>query len=823
MPPVPGANRDPFHLCWHPGERALWLLALAEPAVWRIAEDGTGTEILSGAQLGLPEGFSPRYVHAHGFYFDTARRQPVWWASTYDEQASPGGHLLIAAFDGKTFAQIEQRGAVRTGGDDSFVFDPVRGVLVHLVARRVDRDEAEQQRRASLGGLGVRELGVDGAWRDVGAPLAEAGRGPTYAGWDAHRQQVILIDDSERTLGWDGHAWHEHGKFPTWPWHPYTCAVAPGSHRLLYLHAQRSSDDYTARCWELTDGGWAQRDPGVLEVFGGAAHDPERDRTYVYGPWSGPGTFQHTLGRFEGGALVPAGRAVAVLEGGRVGGPARFWGRRRPGHANYRIMDLYDARVVVSAIDGALRPEPSAPAGVAVLGDATGCLAITHAGEVHRLEPHGWSMRAGGPPDFALRVAVNAGIDGRGRVLMFGGESRTGRRLAESWLFDGERWSRLATKGAHPATIHAAVAYDAGRDAWIAVGGQLRNLRTDQATHELSAGKWRSFPSRFGESGSMEDHVEPLSLLVRDEATGLIVGVVLGHQEPSSLYVYRGEGGWERVAQLELPEAVGALAYDSERRTIVAAGPGALAEVEVGELLDAARGEQGPAPAKPAPDLAKPAKPARPARAGKAANPAAAAPAEAEIPASVWLRLVADGSDKFWFASHTGAGWSARWGRRGRTPSEKTYALGSRAAARAAYEQAVRAKLRAGYEHAAEREQVAVIPGRMSYRIALGRTGDDAFGGIPAGVTAETWPVCADCKHPMPHVASLHAHPERLPLTRHAAVVLFACAGERSGGACETWDPSAGCNAALLLTARELSRRALAARPPASTARRRRR
>ena len=65
----------------------------------------------------------------------------------------------------------------------------------------------------------------------------------------------------------------------------------------------------------------------------------------------------------------------------------------------------------------------------------------------------------------------------------------------------------------------------------------------------------------------------------------------------------------------------------------------------------------------------------------------------------------------------------------------------------------------------------------------------------------------------MPHVMTLHAHPERLPLTKRAALVVFACNGDASGGTCETWDPDAGCNAVRLLGAKALARAPLAAAP----------
>ncbi len=89
----------------------------------------------------------------------------------------------------------------------------------------------------------------------------------------------------------------------------------------------------------------------------------------------------------------------------------------------------------------------------------------------------------------------------------------------------------------------------------------------------------------------------------------------------------------------------------------------------------------------------------------------------------------------------------------------------------------------------------------------LSTRGADQFGGVPAGFSAQTWPVCRDCEQPMLSALTLYAHPERLPLRAHEAISVFLCQS------CETWQPYGGANAAVLLTKEQLEQKLR--KPPA--------
>jgi hypothetical protein len=95
---------------------------------------------------------------------------------------------------------------------------------------------------------------------------------------------------------------------------------------------------------------------------------------------------------------------------------------------------------------------------------------------------------------------------------------------------------------------------------------------------------------------------------------------------------------------------------------------------------------------------------------------------------------------------------------------------------------------------------------RRGWRFELAETGEDQFGGIPPGVSLETWPVCTNCLHPMVSVITLTAHRSRLPLRRHAGIALFVCES------CDSFEPDGGANAALLLPHQSTDR---LAHPPA--------
>ena len=256
--------------------------------------------------------------------------------------------------------------------------------------------------------------------------------------------------------------------------------------------------------------------------------------------------------------------------------------------------------------------------------------------------------------------------------------------------------------------------------------------------------------------------------------------------EPSRVVVrrYVGPGQWEPVAQLEFSGHGFALnrndagwGFDPEKREVIVAGPvdgtGSMGFVAapLSAVLDALV-------------------PARHAGAG----PAVLAPAPAQSPRSEYHLVQKDEPPgKFWFATRQGSDWTASWGRRGAGAQAKTYSFPSPAQATTDMEKKAAGKLAEGYKHAPEGAAAAALASRDAWPMKLGKKagkpGDDQLFSAPVEP-----PRCKTCTQPMAALGTFHAHPERLPLQRAAALALFQC-----NGACETWSPTSGANAVVFV------------------------
>jgi len=76
----------------------------------------------------------------------------------------------------------------------------------------------------------------------------------------------------------------------------------------------------------------------------------------------------------------------------------------------------------------------------------------------------------------------------------------------------------------------------------------------------------------------------------------------------------------------------------------------------------------------------------------------------------------------------------------------------------------------------------------------------DKFGGLPEGLPAHLWPVCANCGGPQSFGAQFEHDAERLDLGRPGRrIYLFQCGNPDTGDDCETWDAESGTNAALVV------------------------
>ncbi|MFT3712022.1 MAG: hypothetical protein QM817_30640 [Archangium sp.] len=738
LPPIPHSTANAHHLLWHPTEKKLWLLDLHGKQLWRVEKDGTGELLFRGDALGL-DSLNLAYQHASGFHFDAARKGVVWFVATYDR-------VLLFVQKNKSFVEVKLENGFTPASADVFVFDPKRNVLVHFVSTRAMSVD-ENAVREARGGTTVRELGVDGTWKDVGTPLPSARGMYTVGGWDAELGMSVLVDDAKNeTWGWNGKEWKKLGLYPFSPWQPFTAGQSPKG-GLVIVQKERGQSE-TAQIAQLEKGKWSTRDAIGLTEWGGLANG------FIAGPWFGAGTLQATLGTYDGNRILPTGRPVPQLEFGSVSGTPRFFGTRSHVRTNApKIAPLKLSTELKSS--GSLADDA-----LAHFAETAGDFSVKGDGEV-LLDGKPFAKA---PKAFVARTETNFGGDGAGTLMLVGGEVTYGsKRLTDTWRVTNGKFEQLAVTGKPPVVTNALVGFHAPSATWVVCGGRDKNYRRPNTTSTLDGKKWASFPSKLSdEKRSTPETYDTHSLLASDGVSGELL-LVRGGYFAKKIYAWRGEGKWLFVASCE-DETLTGFAWDQATRSIVAGSSTGTTTLQLGAKLDALPRPKGSKPL--APKIAK----------------------------QVWLQRDAGDAHHFWFAHLEGTGWVERWGARSPAAKLKT----KRHAKAETYAAAVQARLDAGFEHAPEKELAAVVDGRTSFRPKFGKKGDDLAGGVAPGITAKQWPHCEECKKPMTHLLTLNAHPQRLPLKKHAALSAFICNNEETAGICETWDPDYGSSAVLL-------------------------
>ncbi len=772
LPPLPKTACDTFGLLYHPVEKSLWMLDFSG-SLWRWKNEEWS--LVSNADDLMPEGYSQRYSWGLYFYWDGRRKAPVCFATGYGGTELP----VMGIWDGKRFKESIPKNAIKSSNRDALAWDAGRNVLVHFVSVR-DRDP-----RFASGTLHARELDAKGVWRDVGAAQKMSDPVDTMAGYDGSLRATVCISADGVAFAWDGSSWMTVRVEASYPWFPYATAPGPGSGAMVFAYAPRETGQWPAHVLELSKRALREKPVTTMHVSGGMAYDSDRDVTYVYGPWFGKGTLQHTLGTYARGAFAAAGRVAAGQA--PLAGPGHLFGDAgRSG--------LYWLRVApnTSRPLAELMPEP--PSNIGYATTRVGVYAVSSDGEtaVCGFGGAAFSKRAVAPKGFPTRDSTCLGADYHGdRVLLVSGApSGSGPFPKDVWLLSGRKWQKLSITGTAPALAGAALAYDAQRARWVVAGGRDKSYKEGQKTFETDEKRWKAFPTKFLNAKGKATEAKQVGLMIYDapsKQTFCLTGVY-SHE----VYVYEGEGVWRFLS-----EASEGGAYDVDARKLAwreTYGDGRVETLDLGALLDlyaASRVDAHPGKrkVKGAPENTKVAEPS--------------------VLDQVWLRYQDDRSDKVWFARLEGASFTVRFGKRGGTLQEKTTRCKSEPLAQSRYRALVKEKLGKGYENAPEGEAVAHLPGLQAWHMAGKKGTRDVWGGVPQGVPQADWPACAECKAPMIHVATFHAHPERLPLTKHAALMAFVC----GDAMCEFWDPDLGANKVLLRTARDLAKPTLKAPP----------
>ena len=178
-----------------------------------------------------------------------------------------------------------------------------------------------------------------------------------------------------------------------------------------------------------------------------------------------------------------------------------------------------------------------------------------------------WKRGAGGPP--VLQAPCMSYDPIARRVLLFGGATKNSSGWAlvnQTWAWDGQKWSKLTTRGAPSIRFRAAMTYDSRRRKTVLFGGQFfRTALADTWEFDSRTLTWtRSTASTPGAR-----HSPAMSY---DTHRG--VSVMLGSPGAGT---WEYNGSWRQVATTTTPSGYGynaEMVYDTANRRMVLHGGG---------------------------------------------------------------------------------------------------------------------------------------------------------------------------------------------------------------------------------------------------------
>jgi len=190
-----------------------------------------------------------------------------------------------------------------------------------------------------------------------------------------------------------------------------------------------------------------------------------------------------------------------------------------------------------------------------------------------RYTPHSPGARSG----HAMVYDAN-----RSRIVIFGGRrvdtsTKVQSVLSDTWIFQNNDWSQLATPNTPPARTVMGAAFDKVRDRIVMFGGNTISTdgkNTVTALHDT----WEFDGTTWTQRGSEGPKVTK-PIVVYDDATNQIL--LLGLDESSTsktdtlMYVYDGAAGtWNQVKPEGLPTCVNEafVTFDGETNSVILAG-----------------------------------------------------------------------------------------------------------------------------------------------------------------------------------------------------------------------------------------------------------
>ena len=191
----------------------------------------------------------------------------------------------------------------------------------------------------------------------------------------------------------------------------------------------------------------------------------------------------------------------------------------------------------------------------------------TPSGETWLFDGKTWRRGASGPP--VLQAGCMSYDPIARRVLLFGGATRNASGWAlinQTWAWDGQKWTRLTTRGAPSVRFRAAMTYDARRRKTVLYGGQFfRTALADTWEFDSRTLTWtRSTASSPGARHS--------PAMAYDPHRG--VTVMLGSPAGGT---WEYNGTWKQVATTTTPTGYGynsEMVYDAANRRMVLHGGG---------------------------------------------------------------------------------------------------------------------------------------------------------------------------------------------------------------------------------------------------------
>jgi hypothetical protein len=495
--------------------------------------DGVGAIQVSGKSWTRFSAGTPAAQQTHAMAYDSARARVVLFSS--------GGRPETWEWDGVSWLNVTPaRGNAPPRNSSDLVYDSIRGRVVMFGGSD------------NLGRTFADTWEWDGrTWRSAGVE-GPPGRSSHAMAFDAARGCVVLhgglneaFEPMSDTWTWDGVQWTEVTP-------PEDNPPARGHHQMAFdsirgrvvMFGGDGTDGLLADTWEWTGSKWQRIEasgPPALDSYA-LAFDRARGRTVLYGGF-GEGSRSSRTWLWDGTEWEER-----TPPGGSPDG--RIWHRMTYDSGRERVV---------------------------MFGGNTGANVLL--ADTWEWDGQNWEERT-------PSAAAPSSVDGHGmvydedreRTVLFGGRgSGAFEEIAETWEWDGSRWTDRSLPAAEspPRRSFFGMAYHRGRDRTVVFGGFVReatSVRFLDDTWEWDGSEWIERQA-VGESPEPRD----VPALVYDSDRDVLLlfgGRGQDFRRRSDTWQWDGTGWSELEPAGRVPGARGfhKMAYDEDRRRVVLFG-----------------------------------------------------------------------------------------------------------------------------------------------------------------------------------------------------------------------------------------------------------